>query len=310
MNLLGSYINGNYRVYIFDDGTKIRVNRLATLEPDFPESIDIKISNRCDMGCAMCHEQSTPYGDLAELDHPILNTLPAYTELAIGGGNVLEHPDLGDFLKRMKEREVICNMTVNIHHFVKEYDRLLELSRRGLIHGLGISVNEPLETIPHGFQRNLADVIADFPNAVVHVIAGIVSPETLVSMSNKNIKLLILGYKTFGRGVAFHESHPGIDAAIKALSDALPELKKHFALLSFDNLALKQLDVRSIVSQHDWERGYMGDDGQFTMYIDLVKNEYAVSSTSPRHPLVQTDIREVFRDVRELARKGRVDNVD
>ena len=36
MKYLGSYRNGNYKVYMFDDGTKIRANKLTTLEPDFP----------------------------------------------------------------------------------------------------------------------------------------------------------------------------------------------------------------------------------------------------------------------------------
>ena len=59
MKYLGSYHNGNYKVYMFDDGTKIRANKLTTLEPDFPESIDMKICNRCDRGCAQCFTAGT-----------------------------------------------------------------------------------------------------------------------------------------------------------------------------------------------------------------------------------------------------------
>lgn len=70
MKLLGIYKNGNYRVRIYDDGTKVR----ETIDPndnkfiaEFPESIDLKITNRCDMGCKMCHENSTidgAHGDI------------------------------------------------------------------------------------------------------------------------------------------------------------------------------------------------------------------------------------------------------
>lgn len=45
--LLSKYKNGNYEVMIFDDGTKIRYNNLDCLIPDFPESMDMKISNYC-----------------------------------------------------------------------------------------------------------------------------------------------------------------------------------------------------------------------------------------------------------------------
>lgn len=292
MKLLGSYQNGNYKVYMFDDGTKIRANKLTTLDPRFPESIDMKISNRCDMGCPMCHEESVEDGALANLSHPILNSLHPYTELALGGGNVLEHPDLDDFLKRMKDQNVICNMTVNLKHFVQAYDRLVYYSKKKLIHGLGISVNEPL-------QEPLADSIAKFPNSVVHVIAGLVSEETLQSMYDRDMKLLVLGYKDFGRGKAFYAIRPEIDENILSLAKMVSELSNHFELISFDNLAIEQLNIRSVVSDETWEMGYMGDDGQFTMYIDLVKEEYAVSSVSPRKAIPSgASIEDLFEDVR------------
>ena len=62
MSILGEYTNGNYRVRIYSDGTKVRENDLDFFEPEFPESFDINITNQCDMGCAMCHEDSIPDG--------------------------------------------------------------------------------------------------------------------------------------------------------------------------------------------------------------------------------------------------------
>ena len=49
-----------------------------------------------------CHEQSGPHGVHGDLNNPLLDTLHPYTELAIGGGNPLEHPDLIPFLQKMK----------------------------------------------------------------------------------------------------------------------------------------------------------------------------------------------------------------
>ena len=62
MNVIGRYQNGNYTVTIMDDGTKIRSNDLNFFAPTHPESMDIKITNCCDMGCPMCHEDSKPDG--------------------------------------------------------------------------------------------------------------------------------------------------------------------------------------------------------------------------------------------------------
>jgi intein/homing endonuclease len=57
--LLGSYQNGNYSVRIFSDGTKIRENDLDFFEAEFPENIDIKITNNCNIGCRFCFTPET-----------------------------------------------------------------------------------------------------------------------------------------------------------------------------------------------------------------------------------------------------------
>lgn len=293
--ILGVYKNGNYHVAMFIDGTKIRVNKLDNLTPAFPESIDMKICNRCDRGCKMCHERSTPYGALADLNAPFLDTLKPYTELAIGGGNPLEHPGLIEFLKRMKAQKVICNMTVHLDHFKEQYGVIKSLVNDDLIHGLGISVHRAL---------NVFDIceIQEFPNAVVHVIAGIVNERAMSSLADRDIKLLILGYKTFGRGESFKaERGEEILDNITWLRNVLPNMTDHFPVISFDNLAIMQLNVESIMPEQQWESAYMGDDGQYTMYVDLVKNEYAISSTSERHPIVHDNIEDMFKSVRQMS---------
>ena len=98
MELLGQYRNGNYDVLIYEDGTKIRQTEEDSFEPAFSESIDCKITNRCYGQCAFCHENSTPDGDHGDiLNAKFIDTLRPYTEIAIGGGCPLLHPDLGEF---------------------------------------------------------------------------------------------------------------------------------------------------------------------------------------------------------------------
>ena len=47
--------NGNYTMYLdLETGTKIRKNDLDFFDPEKPESMDIKITNKCDMGCQFC----------------------------------------------------------------------------------------------------------------------------------------------------------------------------------------------------------------------------------------------------------------
>lgn len=85
---LNTYTNGNHKVTIYSDGTKIK----ETIDPkadhftyDFPENFDIKITDQCDGGCAYCHENSTvngKHGDLKAME-PMLATLQAGTECAV-----------------------------------------------------------------------------------------------------------------------------------------------------------------------------------------------------------------------------------
>lgn len=50
--------------------------------------------------------------------------------------------------------------------------------------------------------------------------------------------------------------------------------------MSFDNLAIQQLQIERLLTKDAWSRLYMGDDFEYTMYIDAVNQVYAPSSTS------------------------------
>ena len=106
------YTNGNYNVSIdLNSGTKVK----ETIDPaedtfraDFPDSMDIKISNRCPNGCPMCHENSTPDGELGKiLGNPFIHSLHPYTEIALGGGEAVLHPDFIPFLTECKELDLL-----------------------------------------------------------------------------------------------------------------------------------------------------------------------------------------------------------
>ena len=295
--MLGQYVNGNYKVSIFSDGTKIRENDLDFFKPNFPENIDIKITDYCDAGCLFCHENSTKHGFHGGLRHevlPFIYSLRPYTELAIGGGNPLSHPELIDFLVRLKNKKVISNLTVNQIHFEKQYDRVAKLVEQKLIYGLGVSMIKATNTF--------CDMVSIHPNTVVHVINGVVQEKDLEKLYNKNLKLLILGYKYLRRGESYYSEE--VEVNKRMLYNLLPSLLSKFAVVSFDNLALEQLNVKRLVSKSYWNQFYMGDDGSFTMYVDVVKGEFAKSSTSKtRYPLTSS-IDRMFNTILEEGKNG------
>jgi MoaA/NifB/PqqE/SkfB family radical SAM enzyme len=289
------YQNGNYAVTIdTQNGTKIRENDLDFFRADFPESMDIKICNRCDMGCPMCHENSTNDGAIGDImSEGFIDKLHPYTELAIGGGNPLEHPDLVPFLEKCKSLKLIPSMTVNQFHFMKNQSFLKSLVDQHLIYGLGISLTHVTE--------EFVETVKEFPNAVIHVINGIVHPTQLESIANNGFKILILGYKEFRRGeVMYQHQSVAIEQLKQMLYDRLPEIIKDgwFEVVSFDNLAIKQLDAQRLMSAEDWEQFYMGDDGSATMYVDMVNREFAKSSTSTERYPLEDDIITMFEKIR------------
>lgn len=293
MELLGAYKNGNYRTLILSDGTKIRKTNDDEFIPDFAENMDIKITNCCDRNCLMCREDSIPDGKHGDImNEKFIDTLHPYQEVAIGGGDITTHPDLIPFLQKLKERKVIANITVNQIHFEQKQDLIKRLVNEKLIYGLGVSLVNPTE--------KFISLIKQYPNAVIHVINGILKPSDIEALGNNNLKMLILGYKQFRRGTDWYtEDHENIVVRQMWLKENICNIYDKFKVVSFDNLAIEQLNMRRFFTDKEWEEFYMGDDGKFTYYIDMVERKFAKSSTAPmdkRYDLIDsTD--EMFRRI-------------
>jgi len=254
--VLHAYKNGNCNVTLWSGGTKTR----ETLDADHPwaehpESIDIKVTNFCDLACPYCHENSTLEGKHGDLNRllTVLEPLPSGVELAIGGGNPLSHPDLIPFLRKVKTKGLVANLTVNERH-LEPYKFLLSYLRR------------------KDSPRVLSD-LSTLPNS----------------------KTLVLGYKTFGRGVQFYGNKT--KQLLSEWYRAIPTFlgKTH---LSFDNLAVDQLNIKRLLTNEGWSKFFMGDDGSFTMYIDAVDGTYAKTSrSSERTPFDSTDLLTYFQSL-------------
>lgn len=273
MKLLGTYKNGNYTTRIYEDGTRIRETEDDEFIPSFSENMDIKITNYCDMDCKFCHEGSTTSGKHGEiLNEKFIDTLHPYQEVALGGGDITSHPDLIPFLQKLKDKKVITNITVNQKHFEEKQELIKKLVDEKLVYGIGVSLVNPTD--------EFINLIKQYPNTVIHVINGIISSNDLEKLYDKNLKILILGYKHLRRGDDYYDKHP-LDISIRQayLEKNLHKILPHFKVVSFDNLAIEQLNVRNLLTDKEWEEFYQGDDGTSTYYIDMVERKFAKSST-------------------------------
>lgn len=296
-NMLGRYENGNYTVTILKDGTKIRETEEDCFIPSFSENTDCKLTDKCSVGCPFCYEGCTSSGKHSEIDFnsPWLNSLHPFTELALNG-NDLDHPQLEELLVFTKGKSIITNLTVNEKQLIKGVEQLKEWQKNNMVYGIGVSFSTG------DFKTHQEAILATkgMDNVVFHTIAGVTTRGEYEMLSAIHAKVLILGYKELGRGISYKEKND-VNNKIKELKRSLNRLIEKCFVVSFDNLAIEQLGVKELLSESEWNEFYMGDDGQFTFYIDMVKNEYAKNSLSTeRFPIGNKTMDEMFNHIRML----------
>jgi len=273
--IINTYQNGNASIQIQSDGTRI-INFDGKLQLEYPLNIDIRVSEKCSMGfnpatntsrCAFCHESARVDGNVADFDILLnkLAGLPAGIELAIGvnqWNKQFEH-----FLQVTKDHGWIVNATVNHGHLLRDYKAINNAIQQKMIYGVGISYRKefPLERLS----------LIQSDNVVLHVIAGIDDIEDVRQLSQTGIKkLLILGEKDFG----FNINKVNLDSANhKNWYRKTVTLLDDFEVVSFDNLALEQINFKRFITNEHWNSAYQGEH---SMYINAVSGYFAPSSRS------------------------------
>ena len=280
------------------DGTQITtVLTDEEFKADFPLNCDMSISERCNMGCKFCYLECTPNGKEANIKkfiedkNSFLYTLHPGTELAINGNEPL-HEDLAELLFFCHSRDILANLTVNETTLLKNRFILEMWLDQGLIHGIGVS--------PSMYSDIMIEWCKNHSTSVIHTIAGITTPEQYKMLKDQGLKILILGYKEFGKGVDYNLFlGDEVSKNIEWLKNNILELTNHFEVTSFDNLAIEQLDMKNKLDEKIWFSFYRGDEGSHTMYIDLVNETFAKNSIQSRdnHYKLKNDISEMLKIV-------------
>lgn len=295
------YKNGNYLVFLnLNDGTKIRYTDDAEFNASRPESMDVKITNRCSHGCMFCHENSSGNGDIADISFglDIVSTLPPFCEIAVGGGNLMANPEHTEsFLKMLISHKAVPSITLHQSDFIANIDLIYQWIENKFVHGVGVSLSDASDKL-------LIDCMQSTPNTVLHVINGMFSEKDYELLANKGLKILVLGYKNIRRGKDYLFKYgESVSNNQQWLKDNLESVFQGFRIVSFDNLALEQLPVRETIGEEKWSEFFMGEDGSTTFYIDLVEREFAKSSTSLQRYFIQEgnemlDVQSMFDIIR------------
>lgn len=300
IKLLHEYQNGNYKVSVFSDGTKTRQILVgANPLPEFPELVNVQITNWCDASCAFCHEESNtaePHGDIMGLGLEVLLQLPVGTEVMLDGGATQKHPDLIPFLRALKNGGLITSIVVNSFHLEADADLLHLLQKEKLVYEVKLS-----------YLKKYHKQVVDFAdeNTTVSMILGVHTPEILESLildfdkKRKRLKVELLGYKSWGRGKKFLINNPFLLSKIKEWKDHINVFFDQNIDIVFDNLSVKQLDMKRFFEENEWEALHR-EKGNYGMYVSFVKNHYSLSSISEKRFPLTSNIRQMFESIKEV----------
>jgi hypothetical protein len=266
------------------DGTKIRVPKVdgdAVLFSRIPELADIKITSKCGMQCLFCYQGSTPDGE-----HP---TLTAYDmasviaglgvrEVAIGGGEPLEHPDFWQLVNQLRGG-VVVNVTTRRLDLIPFW-KLDELGGIGFSTESAAAARRALERL--GLFDEEAYANPWQKKLVLHVVLGAAPMSEILDLmrlaKEARIPVLFLAYKTDGRGQAF-SPHPH--------DDWIEQVKTAFALergywdgprLGVDTPIVERWGPAIEAELRVDPRLMSYGEGKFSLYVDFVAQTFAKAS--------------------------------
>lgn len=287
-------------------GVKLRWSREAYDKAGTPELVDIKITDFCPFSCEFCYQGSTKQGQHAPLERieEIFDQMRdmGVFEVAIGGGEPAQHPQFARIIEAAHDREITFNFTCFGLDWLRK-DDVIEALRKQRGFGIGISVHDSQDLVKVARAKQALTDQKVWPATIMgQTVIGAtpidVSQDLLEKCIEARTSLLLLGYKTTGRGADFRRSPVDedglrrlLDRAREAVLEADPEygfqLSVDTAFLDAHGALLDEMEVPRVLRS--------SPEGKFSMYVDAVTDTVAPSSYArPEAFLPRGDIRAQF----------------
>lgn len=291
------YKNGNY--YMFKgsyDNTTIVNSFDEELIPQYPELIDLKITDCCYQNCPFCYQNSSSKGKDLDIEkfkdfsYSLRNNFPM--EFAIGGGDIftLYNSELEEIFKILKEvnKDNIINITLNINSLKSlDLDKMKLLMK--YVSGVGISISKAEEI-------NYLEYLKKVFNITLHIIPELIGiEETNKILDTLNDQyyydVLLLGYKKLGRAT---------EDVTKFNKKELDSIFNHKCRIAIDTcFANRYLDYMVNFNPITFTL----NEGEFSMYIDFTNETFSKSSyqTETSYGLLNYDydIEKMFAQIRK-----------
>lgn len=286
--------------YNKQNGTKFRWSRTPYTKSTLPELVDLKITDYCGWGCKFCYQGSTKEGAHAPYNR-LEKTLRALAkngvfEVAIGGGEPVEHPDFARLITLCNDINLTLNFTTYGVNWAKDpYHPVVKaMEKTWWRGGIGVSVHskrdiEKVNTLANNLFKNGARGAQVMAQTVIGATPMAATKAILENCIEADRPLLLLGYKTTGRGKDFAQRRTN-RADLKALLERARDhiyapleaceygyIQSRAFTLSVDTAfldtwgdLLDEVGIPTVLRT--------SPEGKFSMYVDGVTNMAAPSS--------------------------------
>lgn len=257
---------------------------------EVPELVDLSIGNGCNRGCAYCYRGSTPSGGWAPANRVLhvfneINRAEVF-EVAIGGGEPFQHPQLKEILRGIPKFDLSRRGagTPAVYITTRELDWMNDKEMLYLvkekISGFGFSVDTcaDLKYAREKFEQNGFSAFQINFQVVPEVIAPQELTKILSYAAGEGLRLTLLGYKTTGRGKLV-EPNPINARTFLAQLKGLGLIGEE-GRLGVDSVLAKSWEKE--LGEVAWPGSYQLQDGSFSCFVDALTQMVYKNSYTPR----------------------------
>lgn len=268
-----------------DTGLTMRWGRNLQEDPTFapvPELADISISNHCTKGCSFCYKDSKDNKEFLSVDDYcyVLDSMndPQYGnvfQVALGGGEPLEHPCFNKIIDETIKRNIVPNFTTNGIHVSEEVCKHI----RGKVGAVAISTtsfrNIPTDKISllraYNIKVNLHFVLS---SENIEEATSILRDDGSYGLEGINA-IIFLTFKPAGRGNTKYVIRD--KTSVKSFLDAVVQRGAKLPRIGFDACFVPMLMNGTNINRSLIDSC---EGGSFSVYIDHKMNVSPCSFSS------------------------------
>jgi hypothetical protein len=294
-----------WSLFCTSDGTKIRMSFTEDAcvdKSEVPELVDIKITDYCKKSCSYCYQGSGKNGKHAS-NELVTNVAYALQELetfevALGGGEPTEHPDLLEIIDSFHHMGIVVNLTTRNEQWI--IDNLSNIKDKVGAIGLSVDSCDGLLDKLSKLRVNIQDANTDYGiKLTVQVVVGACGQYELERIFDTcktfRLTVLLLGWKNTHRGASARKEEINLPKLLNKYwgktidSDAGDYAYWEGPSVSFDTTVVNQMKEWLETYGDKWT--FTTREGAHSMYIDCVRGTMHRSSydETPGESLASTD---------------------